>query len=159
MHRVWQVCVGCSCFILCVWAFVLRMRPLAFLAVSSFPLLPWATHLNLVVNPFPPPCLCADPKFGEWQHWILVNAPHTDLSKGEALTAYFGSAPGKDSGKHRYCCVVYEQTDHLVCDEPRVSATRSVLNGWNNIQYICRHASFGDGRSGSFFYGLYVSLI
>lgn len=69
--------------------------------------------------------VCIDPKFAEWQHWIHVNASATDIQgTGESITAYFGSAPGKDSGKHHYCIVVYEQPDRLVCDEPKISATR-----------------------------------
>lgn len=68
----------------------------------------------------------ADPKFGEWQHMIVVNAPSSDFASGEAITAYFGSAPGKDSGMHRYCVVVYEQPDKIVPDEEKISATRYV---------------------------------
>ncbi len=68
----------------------------------------------------------ADPKFAEWQHWVLVNASHTDLSVGEALTEYFGSAPGKDSGEHRYCLVIYEQPDKITADEAKVTKTRLV---------------------------------
>jgi phosphatidylethanolamine-binding protein (PEBP) family uncharacterized protein len=65
----------------------------------------------------------ADPKFGEWQHWISVNTPADDVSAGDAITAYFGSAPGKDSGKHRYVLVAYEQAGKIEPDEERVSAT------------------------------------
>lgn len=65
----------------------------------------------------------ADPKFGEWQHWVHVNAPVYMLLTGESVTAYFGPAPGKDTGKHRYCLVVYEQREPLVVEEPRISAT------------------------------------
>jgi hypothetical protein len=55
---------------------------------------------------------------------VHVNAPSSDLvGGGEAITAYFGSAPGKDSGKHRYCVVVYEQPEKLSPDEERIGAT------------------------------------
>lgn len=65
----------------------------------------------------------ADPKFGEWQHWLLVNAPGADLLRGEAQTAYFGSAPGKDSGTHRYCIVAYAQPGRIAPAEAPISAT------------------------------------
>jgi hypothetical protein len=65
-----------------------------------------------------------DPKFGEWQHWIVVNAPADDVGAGEAVTAYFGSAPGKDSGAHRYVLAVYEQPGRItIPEEEHVSAT------------------------------------
>ena len=51
----------------------------------------------------------ADPKFAEWQHWVAVNAKGGDVSTGESITAYFGPAPGKDSGRHRYAVTAYEQ--------------------------------------------------
>jgi len=63
----------------------------------------------------------ADPKFGEWQHWIVANAPGGVTSKGDVLTEFFGSAPGKDSGIHRYCFVAYAQESHIkVDDEPHI---------------------------------------
>lgn len=65
----------------------------------------------------------ADPKFAEWQHWISVNTPAQDITAGESITTYFGSAPGKDSGKHRYVMVVYEQPGKIEPDEERVSGT------------------------------------
>ncbi len=56
----------------------------------------------------------AEPKFAEWQHWVQVNVrvdkdSGAVVDKGESVTAFFGPAPGKDSGRHRYCLVVYEQ--------------------------------------------------
>jgi phosphatidylethanolamine-binding protein (PEBP) family uncharacterized protein len=65
----------------------------------------------------------ADPKFGEWQHWVHVNAGPSDLSSGESITAFFGSAPGQGAGVHRYCLVVYEQPGKIEPDEAHVSAT------------------------------------
>ena len=63
----------------------------------------------------------ADPKFGEWQHWIVVNAPGGVTAKGDVMTEFFGSAPGKDSGVHRYCFVAYAQESKIkVDDEPHI---------------------------------------
>jgi hypothetical protein len=53
-----------------------------------------------------------------------VNASASDVESGDSITAYFGSAPGKDSGKHTYTLVVYEQPEKITPDEERVSATR-----------------------------------
>ena len=91
----------------------------------------------------------ADPKFGEWQHWVLVNAAVAAdgaLHGGEARTAYFGSAPGKDSGAHRYCLVAYAQprgerielSDEL---DPPVSATSGFppRRSFNSRTFAARH--------------------
>jgi hypothetical protein len=68
----------------------------------------------------------ADPKFGEFAHWVVVNAAAADVQgTGEALVAYHGSSPGPGSGVHRYCLVVYAQPGgaRIACDEPRVGPT------------------------------------
>ncbi|CAI9555015.1 unnamed protein product [Staurois parvus] len=58
-----------------------------------------------------------DPSIGEWHHCIVVNMKGNDLSSGCTLTKYVGSAPGKDTGLHRYVWLVYEQKESLKCDE------------------------------------------
>ena len=40
----------------------------------------------------------ADPKFREWRHWVVVNVPGTDVSKGLVYAPYIGSGPPKDTG-------------------------------------------------------------
>ena len=63
----------------------------------------------------------ADPKFAEWQHWVHVNALNGDVASGESVTTYFGPAPGKGNGRHRYALTAYEQTTGtIVVDEPRI---------------------------------------
>ena len=41
----------------------------------------------------------ANPKAGEWHHWLVVNIPGGDVSKGEEKTQYFGSGPPKGTGR------------------------------------------------------------
>ena len=65
----------------------------------------------------------AEPKFAEWLHSLRVNASAQDLARsGDEIVAYFGSAPGKGAGVHRYCIVVYEQAGGLAItpSEPRI---------------------------------------
>jgi hypothetical protein len=89
-------------------------------ALASPPPPPAALFTLILSDPDAPSV--ADPKFGEWQHWVCVNVPGSALggeasssgssSSGEkwaTLTTYFGCAPGKDSGRHRYCLVAYAQ--------------------------------------------------
>uniref|UniRef100_A0A0P4WPH1 Phosphatidylethanolamine-binding protein n=1 Tax=Scylla olivacea TaxID=85551 RepID=A0A0P4WPH1_SCYOL len=64
-----------------------------------------------------------DPKFGEWQHWLVVNISGNDVSNGDTLSQYVGPGPPRGTGLHRYVFVVYRQNGRLTCDEPRVPNT------------------------------------
>ena len=55
----------------------------------------WFTNI-LNVDPDAPSR--ADPKFREWHHWLIVNIPGTDISKGEVLSQYVGSGPPPNTG-------------------------------------------------------------
>ena len=43
-----------------------------------------------------------DPKYREWRHWVVVNIPGGDVSKGEVCAEYVGAGPPKGTGLHRY---------------------------------------------------------
>ena len=43
-----------------------------------------------------------DPKYREWRHWLVVNIPGGDVSKGEVCAEYVGAGPPKGTGLHRY---------------------------------------------------------
>ena len=43
-----------------------------------------------------------DPKYREWRHWVVVNIPGGDVSKGEVCAEYIGAGPPKGTGLHRY---------------------------------------------------------
>ncbi|RZF45193.1 hypothetical protein LSTR_LSTR009964 [Laodelphax striatellus] len=58
-----------------------------------------------------------DPRFREWQHWLIVNIPGNDISKGESLTDYIGPGPPKGTGLHRYIFLIFEQPDKIKFDE------------------------------------------
>jgi phosphatidylethanolamine-binding protein (PEBP) family uncharacterized protein len=49
----------------------------------------------------------------EWRHWLIVNIPGNDISKGEVVTPYMGPNPPKDSGLHRYVFLLYKQNDRI----------------------------------------------
>ncbi|XP_030752487.1 protein D3-like isoform X2 [Sitophilus oryzae] len=59
----------------------------------------------------------ANPTRREFRHWLVVNIPGSDVSKGEVISAYVGSGPPKDTGLHRYIFLVYEQPGKLSFDE------------------------------------------
>ncbi|XP_011495075.1 PREDICTED: protein D3-like [Ceratosolen solmsi marchali] len=62
-----------------------------------------------------------DPKLQEMLHWLVANIPGSDISKGEIIAEYIGSAPSKDTGLHRYVLLAYKQTNKLIIDMPHIS--------------------------------------
>lgn len=65
-----------------------------------------------------------NPKFREWHHWLVVNIPGCDISKGEVKLEYVGSGPPKGTKLHRYIFLAFKQpgkisyTDQVVCSKP-----------------------------------------
>ncbi|GAB5591394.1 hypothetical protein Unana1_06294 [Umbelopsis nana] len=55
----------------------------------------------------------ANPKFGQWRHWIVTNIPGSQpsVSASSAVehTPYIGPAPPEGSGFHRYCFLLFKQ--------------------------------------------------
>ncbi|CAG2055971.1 unnamed protein product, partial [Timema podura] len=59
---------------------------------------------------------------------MVVNIPgtglaHGDISKGEVLAEYVGSAPPEGSGYHRYTILVYRQPEELEVNEKKIDNT------------------------------------
>lgn len=74
----------------------------------------------------------AEGKGREWLHWLDVNIPGNNLEKGEFLTAFFPSAPPKDSGEHRYVFLLYRQPNKLdLQGQERISTFQ--MEGRNNF--------------------------
>lgn len=67
-------------------------------------------HLDVVLHAFNLLSLHSDPdapsrkepKYREWRHWVVVNIPGGDVSKGEVCAEYVGAGPPKGTGLHRY---------------------------------------------------------
>ena len=58
--------------------------------------------------------------YREWHHWLVVNIPGSDVSKGEVLSGYIGSGPPEGTGIHRYVYILYKQPGKLNFDESRL---------------------------------------
>uniref|UniRef100_A0A0N4Z6M9 Phosphatidylethanolamine-binding protein n=1 Tax=Parastrongyloides trichosuri TaxID=131310 RepID=A0A0N4Z6M9_PARTI len=58
-----------------------------------------------------------DPKFREWEHWLVVNIPGNNISKGDTLAEYVGSGPPSGTGFHRYVYLVYKQQGKITDKE------------------------------------------
>ncbi|CAB3219856.1 unnamed protein product [Arctia plantaginis] len=55
--------------------------------------------------------------YREWHHWLVVNIPGGDVSKGDVLSGYIGSGPPQGTGIHRYVYIVYKQPGKLNFNE------------------------------------------
>ncbi|KAM7353660.1 putative odorant-binding protein A5 [Cochliomyia hominivorax] len=62
----------------------------------------------------------ANPKWGEFLHWLVVNVPGKDVDKGEVYCTYIGPLSPKGGGIMRYVFLIYEQPGKLEFDEPYV---------------------------------------
>ena len=63
----------------------------------------------------------ANPKKGEWLHWLVVNIPGETptADKGFTVINYDGPGPPKKTGLHRYTFLIYKQSkliDTKDCD-------------------------------------------
>uniref|UniRef100_A0A0N4ZIC6 Phosphatidylethanolamine-binding protein n=1 Tax=Parastrongyloides trichosuri TaxID=131310 RepID=A0A0N4ZIC6_PARTI len=74
-----------------------------------------------------------DPKFGEVKHWLVMNIPGSDVSKGEEIAEYVGSGAPQGTGLHRYIFLLYKQPSKIDTDS-EIKANRFTRNGrfnWN----------------------------
>lgn len=82
---------------------------------KSFPTLNWngdAESLYTVFMTDPDAVSRKEPLFREFAHYAAVNVPGTGVG-GDIALDYLGPGPPCNSGLHRYCWLVYLQTEKL----------------------------------------------
>lgn len=85
-----------------------------------------------------------NPRFGQWNHWLVINIPGSvNMEGGKTLTEYMGPSPPRGSGPHRYVLLLYAQK-HKV--DLQVSSRRNNFNIENWTE------GFGELVAGNFFY-------
>lgn len=92
-----------------------------------------------------------NPKYREWHHWLVVNIPGTDLSKGTVMSEYVGSGPPKGTGLHRYVFVAYKQPDTLNCDEKHLTNRSGEHRGCFKIRNFAKKYNLGQPIAGNFY--------
>ena len=65
----------------------------------------------------------------EWLHYLVINIPNGDISKGEVIISYEGPSPPPNTGIHRY---IFEQLEQL---EP-LSLTIDKRGGFNRNTFV-----------------------
>lgn len=120
----------------------------------SWPVEEGALYTLLMTDP-DAPCR-AEPKLREWHHWIVVNIPGCDISKGNVKMEYMGSAPPQGTKLHRYTFLVYKQPgkinyiDQAVCSQPGFERAR------RNAREMAAKYNLGNPVAGNLFQAEYV---
>ncbi|XP_015368042.1 PREDICTED: protein D3-like [Diuraphis noxia] len=117
---------------------------------------------NAESNSFYTLCLTdpdAGPKLKEFHHWLVGNIPGSDVSMGETLTAYVGSATPPKTGLHRYVFLVYKQPSKLVFNEQHIS-NRTAENRFKfSIHTFSKKYKLGTPVAGNFYLAQYDDYV
>ncbi|KAB0797455.1 hypothetical protein PPYR_08449 [Photinus pyralis] len=121
---------------------------------KSAPELEWNTdpdklYLLAMVDPDAPSR--NNPKFREWQHWIVGNIPGCDVKKGDVISEYIGPKPPQGTGLHRYVLLVYQQPHEITFDEPKLSNAGGTGRGKFSIKKFAAKYNLGEPIAGNFY--------
>ncbi|KAL1453963.1 hypothetical protein WDU94_010264 [Cyamophila willieti] len=62
-----------------------------------------------------------NPTLGEFRHWLVVNIPGDQVTRGETLTEYMGPDPPQGTGFHRYIFRTYRQMGKIEFEEKNIA--------------------------------------
>ncbi|CAG0913215.1 unnamed protein product [Notodromas monacha] len=111
--------------------------------LSASELNPEKLYTLIMVDPDAPSR--ANPLFRSWLHWLVINIPGQQISKGQVIFPYAGPAPPKGTGQHRYYELMFEQQKHV--DLQTAINSRS---SFNTRAFIKAHG-LGNVFAGNFF--------
>ena len=87
-------------------------------------------------------------------HWLVVNIPGGDVSKGETQVRYKGPMTPPLTGLHRYIFLLYEQQDKLEeCEAPTDSMPGRVR--FNHRKFAKKH-KLSEPIAANFFQARYT---
>ncbi|XP_018327941.1 protein D2-like [Agrilus planipennis] len=105
------------------------------------------------------PCR-SNPKFREWNHWMVGNIPGRDISRGLTLYQFIPSAPPKDTGFHRYIFLVYMQPmKYSFSDVEKLTNTSADGRGNFSVRDFAYCYSLGKPIAGNFYVAKYDSHV
>uniref|UniRef100_A0A1I7U2V2 Phosphatidylethanolamine-binding protein n=1 Tax=Caenorhabditis tropicalis TaxID=1561998 RepID=A0A1I7U2V2_9PELO len=81
------------------------------------------------------------PTFREWHHWLVVNIPGNDISKGDTLSEYIGAGPAPKTGLHRYVYLIYKQSGRIEdAEHGRLTNGSGDKRGaWKTADFVAKH--------------------
>ncbi|PAV80546.1 hypothetical protein WR25_11395 isoform A [Diploscapter pachys] len=131
--------------------------------VKDMPKLAWeadsgALYTVLMTDPDAPSR--KDPKFREWHHWLVINVPGSDISKGDTIAQYIGSGPPEKTGLHRYVFLIWKQPGKISDPEHGVLTNRSGDNrgGFKAEAFVAKH-KLGNPVAGNFYQAEWDSYV
>ncbi|XP_055849021.1 phosphatidylethanolamine-binding protein homolog F40A3.3-like [Episyrphus balteatus] len=94
-------------------------------------------------------------------HWLVVNIPGNDLSKGQSVMDFAGSGPPLGSGKHRYIFLVFKQSNPI---ETNVYIKEKEIVGRfkSKVRDLIKEHNLSDLVAGNFYraeYDDYVPIL
>ena len=92
-----------------------------------------------------------NPTNGEFLHWLVVNIPGTDLTKGETYTEYIGSGAPEGTGLHRYVFLVYKQSAKLTLTRTKASNHSAEGRPQFKIRQFAKDNNLGNPVAGNFY--------
>lgn len=97
----------------------------------------------------------AEPSLREILHYIAVNVPGNDVSKGETLAEYIGPKPPKGSGLHRYVFLLFKQSGPL---KSNMKIPAGDIEGRKNfsIRKFAKEYNLGEPVAANFFQAEYA---
>ena len=124
------------------------------LSVKDEPIVNWPTeggqHYTLVMTDPDAPSR-KEPTRGQIKHWIVVNIPGTNLTRGETIVEYLGSAPPEGSGLHRYIFLVYKQPGLLKHSETLIKANTREGRPHFKVREFAEKYNLGQPIAGNFY--------
>ncbi|CAD5215644.1 unnamed protein product [Bursaphelenchus okinawaensis] len=130
--------------------------------VQDPPKLSWETEdgaLYTLIKTDPDAPSRKEPKFREWHHWLVVNIPGNDISKGEVLSEYIGAGPPEKTGLHRYVYLVYKQPGKIEDKEHgKLGLSGAKRNNWKAADFAAKH-KLGDPVFGNLYQAEYDDYV
>lgn len=94
-----------------------------------------------------------DTSAGEYAHWVVGNIPGNRVDLGDNLAFFFPSAPPKDTGKHRYVFLWYEQLRRIDFSSFKPIPQFQMLGrlGFHTEDFVQKY-NLGAPKAGNFYH-------
>ena len=103
----------------------------------------------------------ADPKFGEWHHWLVTNIPGSKVTEGDVMSEYVGAGPPEGSSLHRYVFIAFKQSAGKQTFEGLPKLTNRSMDGRpkQKMREFAAKYNLGNPIAGNFFLAEYDSYV
>ncbi|KAI6171440.1 Protein D2 isoform X2 [Aphelenchoides bicaudatus] len=89
-----------------------------------------------------------NPTEREFRHWLVINIPGNQTSRGTVISKYKGPDPPENTGYHRYVVLVYKQGKRL----KKVNVGEDDRRKFHVEQFAVQYGMQKQPIAGNFFY-------